>query len=333
MSAARHLSTALLATVGLLLATVVVAPAAAAAQSCSNHPGRRDSADVHRDRLRHGARRSPRGRRPRVGRRLPSRESPTPSRPAVTRVSFWWNGTYLLTDFDPAYGLTWRTTRMADGDGRARRPRPHRRRARLRGAGAGHGWPTGSARRLLPRSSRSSSAPGQHPRRVAGSGWRPWATASTAHPARRRWRDRSRPGRPTCWPTSATSTSTARRSSSTTGTPAPRATGSSGPSPTRWSGTTSTRHPVPRGTSSTGEACRTTTATTWPAGTSSPWTPARGSASCGRAPRSTSGWQPTSVRTGRAARWCTCTTRATPSPPTKVAPSSDASGRCSPPAG
>ena len=37
-----------------------------------------------------------------------------PEPPAVTRVSFWWNGTYLLTDFDPAYGFTWRTTRMAD---------------------------------------------------------------------------------------------------------------------------------------------------------------------------------------------------------------------------
>ncbi len=32
-------------------------------------------------------------------------------------MSFWWDGTYLLADFDPAYGFTWRTTRMADGTG------------------------------------------------------------------------------------------------------------------------------------------------------------------------------------------------------------------------
>lgn len=37
--------------------------------------------------------------------------------PAVASVVFWFRGTYLLTDFDPAYGLTWRTTRTADGPG------------------------------------------------------------------------------------------------------------------------------------------------------------------------------------------------------------------------
>ena len=41
--------------------------------------------------------------------------SPTP--PGVARVVFRHDGEYLLTDFDPEYGMTWRTRRMADGTG------------------------------------------------------------------------------------------------------------------------------------------------------------------------------------------------------------------------
>jgi hypothetical protein len=35
----------------------------------------------------------------------------------VRRVVFWYDGGYLLTDFDPAYGMGWHTTRLPDGTG------------------------------------------------------------------------------------------------------------------------------------------------------------------------------------------------------------------------
>lgn len=41
----------------------------------------------------------------------------TTAPPAVRRVVFWFGGSYLLTDFDPAYGMAWRTTRLPDGAG------------------------------------------------------------------------------------------------------------------------------------------------------------------------------------------------------------------------
>jgi hypothetical protein len=41
----------------------------------------------------------------------------TASPPAVKRVVFWFDGGYLLTDFDPAYGMAWRTSRLPDGTG------------------------------------------------------------------------------------------------------------------------------------------------------------------------------------------------------------------------
>jgi hypothetical protein len=41
----------------------------------------------------------------------------TSTPPAVRRVVFWYDGGYLLTDFDPAYGMGWHTTRLPDGTG------------------------------------------------------------------------------------------------------------------------------------------------------------------------------------------------------------------------
>jgi hypothetical protein len=41
----------------------------------------------------------------------------TPTPPGVARVVFRHDGEYLLTDFDPEYGMTWRTRRMADATG------------------------------------------------------------------------------------------------------------------------------------------------------------------------------------------------------------------------
>ena len=119
MSAARHLSTALLATVGLLLAGVVTAPAAAAAQTCATTP---DNATAPTFTVTvcvtvpDGALA---GDVP-VSVDVSVAGVTDPEPPGVTRVSFWWNETYLLTDFDPAYGLTWRTTRMADETGTLR---------------------------------------------------------------------------------------------------------------------------------------------------------------------------------------------------------------------
>jgi hypothetical protein len=119
MSAARHMSTALLATVGLLLAGVVVAPAAAAGQTCATTPDdpRAPTFTVT------VCVTVPDG--PLIGDVPVSVEVSVAGvtdlePPGVTRVSFWWNETYLLTDFDPAYGLTWRTTRMADETGTLR---------------------------------------------------------------------------------------------------------------------------------------------------------------------------------------------------------------------
>ena len=332
MSAARHLSTALLATVGLLLAAVVVAPAAAAGQTCATTPDDATAptftvtvcvtvpdgplagdVPVSVQVVRHGSHR-PRAARGDEGVVLVERDVPAHRlRPGVR--------------LDLAHHADGRRGRHAQS------PRPDRRRARLRGAGAGHGGQraqrAGSSRGRAVRRPHRDSARAGSPVPDGGSGRRRRRLAPRGAGGRT---DRVLVAEPAGLPGRRLPARLAVRVRQLV-LPPRRATGSSGPSPTLWSGTTSTRHPAPRGTSSTGAACRTTTATTWPAGTSSPWTPTRGSASCGRAPRSTSGWPPTSVRTGRAARWCTCTTRATPSPPTKVAPSSDASGRCSPPAG
>ncbi len=41
----------------------------------------------------------------------------TATPPTVRRVVFWFGDGYLLTDFDPAYGFVWRTTRLPDGPG------------------------------------------------------------------------------------------------------------------------------------------------------------------------------------------------------------------------
>lgn len=41
----------------------------------------------------------------------------TATPPTVRRVVFWFDGGYLLTDFDPAFGMAWRTSRLPDGTG------------------------------------------------------------------------------------------------------------------------------------------------------------------------------------------------------------------------
>lgn len=107
---------ALLVALGLVLTTVAVAPEASAGETCATTPDNRE-APTYTVTVCASVPDGPLAGDVGVSVQVYVTSVTDPAPPAVTRVVFWWGEQYLLTDFDPTFAMTWRTTRMADGPG------------------------------------------------------------------------------------------------------------------------------------------------------------------------------------------------------------------------
>lgn len=108
--------------IGLVLPVLGGAPAAAATSPCVSHPSTGYTVDVCLVDVPDG----PLAGEVAVNATVTVRDpAPGVVLPAIEKVVFWFNGEYLLSDHDPAYGMTWRTQRHVDSTG------PLRVRARL----------------------------------------------------------------------------------------------------------------------------------------------------------------------------------------------------------